>query len=99
MGNSSNRCRQDPGRSLRGQDRNIPPHQGTVKKNMQLVGDGKQPLKVAHLCQLQGKDAVEVDALQPGATSAVAKTDKIEFGRYATLPPNVQLQMAGNLPL
>lgn len=75
------------------------PHQGTVKKNMQLVGDGKRPFKITHLCQLQGKDAVEVDALQPGAISTVAKTDEIEFGRYATLPPNVQQQMAGKLPL
>lgn len=55
-------------------------HQGTVKKDMQLfVGDGKRPIKVAHLYQLQGKDTVEVDELLPGAIGAIAKVDEIEF--------------------
>jgi translation elongation factor EF-G len=35
-------------------------HQGTMKKDMQLfVGDGKRPIKVGHLYQLQGKDSIE----------------------------------------
>ena len=55
-------------------------HQGTMKKDMQLfVGDGKRPIKVAHLYQLQGKDTVEVDELLPGDIGAVAKVDEIEF--------------------
>lgn len=55
-------------------------HQGTVKKDMQLfVGDGKRPIKVGHLYQLQGKDTVEVDELVPGDIGAVAKVDEIEF--------------------
>ncbi|UCV03946.1 elongation factor G [Dechloromonas denitrificans] len=55
-------------------------HQGTVKKDMQLfVGDSKRPFKVAHLYQLQGKDTVEVDELQPGDIGAVAKVDDIDF--------------------
>jgi len=55
-------------------------HQGTVKKDMQLfVGDGKRPIKVAHLYQLQGKDTVEVDELVPGDIGAIAKVDEIEF--------------------
>ena len=55
-------------------------HQGTVKKDMQLfVGDGKRPIKVAHLYQLQGKDTVEVDELLPGDIGAIAKVDEIEF--------------------
>ena len=55
-------------------------HQGTLKKDMQLfVGDGKRPIKVAHLYQLQGKDTVEVDELLPGDIGAVAKVDEIEF--------------------
>lgn len=55
-------------------------HQGTVKKDMQLfVGDGKRPIKLGHLYQLQGKDTVEVDELVPGDIGAVAKIDEIEF--------------------
>ncbi|MCG2576047.1 elongation factor G [Dechloromonas sp. XY25] len=55
-------------------------HQGTVKKDMQLfVGDGKRPIKVAHLYQLQGKDTVEVDELLPGDIGAIAKVEEIEF--------------------
>ncbi len=55
-------------------------HQCTVKKDMQLfVGDGKRPIKVGHLYQLQGKDTVEVDELLPGDIGAIAKVDEIEF--------------------
>lgn len=55
-------------------------HQGTVRKDMQLfVGDGKRPVKVAHLYLLQGKDSVEVDELLPGDIGAVAKIDEIDF--------------------
>ena len=55
-------------------------HQGCVKKDMQLfVGDGKRPIKVAHLYQLQGKDTVEVDELLPGDIGAIAKVDEIDF--------------------
>ncbi len=55
-------------------------HQGMLKKDMQLfVGDGKRPIKVGHLYQLQGKDPVEVNELLPGDIGAVAKVDEIEF--------------------
>ncbi len=55
-------------------------HQGTMKKNGQLfVGDGKRPIKVAHLYQVQGKDYVEVDELMPGDLGAIAKVEEIEF--------------------
>ncbi|MDE2440369.1 MAG: elongation factor G [Betaproteobacteria bacterium] len=55
-------------------------HQGTVKKDMQLfVGDGKRPIKVGHLYQLQGKDTIEVDELLPGDIGAIAKVDDIDF--------------------
>ncbi len=55
-------------------------HQGTVRKDMQLfVGDGKRPIKVAHLYQLQGKESVEVDELLPGDIGAIAKVDELEF--------------------
>ncbi len=55
-------------------------HQGTVRKDSQLyVGDGRKPVKVAHLYQLQGKDYVEVDELVPGDIGAVAKVEEIDF--------------------
>lgn len=55
-------------------------HQGSLRKDMQLfVGSGKRPFKVAHLYQLQGKDSIEVDELQPGDIGAIAKVDEIEF--------------------
>jgi elongation factor G len=55
-------------------------HQGTMKKDMQLfVGDSKRPIKVGHLYQLQGKDSIEVDELQPGDIGAIAKIEEIDF--------------------
>ncbi|MCE1181568.1 MAG: elongation factor G [Rhodocyclales bacterium] len=55
-------------------------YQGTVKKDMQLfVGDGKRPIRIAHLYRLQGKETIEVDQLLPGDIGAVAKIDEIEF--------------------
>lgn len=55
-------------------------HQGSLRKDMQLfVGSGKRPFKVAHLYQLQGKDSIEVDELQPGDIGAIAKVDEMEF--------------------
>lgn len=55
-------------------------HQGTLRKDMPLfVGDGRKPFKVAHLYRIQGKDAIEVDALVPGEIGAVAKVEEIAF--------------------
>lgn len=55
-------------------------HQGTLRRDAQIfVGDGKKPIKVAHLYQLQGKDYVEVDELVPGDIGAIAKVEEIEF--------------------
>ena len=55
-------------------------HQGTIRREMPLfVGDGKRPIKVGHLYQLQGKDYAEVDELLPGDIGAIAKVDEIEF--------------------
>ena len=55
-------------------------HQGTVRKDMQLfVGDGKRPIKLAHLYRLQGKETVEVEQLLPGDIGAVARIEEIEF--------------------
>ena len=46
-------------------------HQGTVKAGTQLlVGDGRKPVKFAHLFQLQGKEHVEIAQPRSPATSA-----------------------------
>lgn len=55
-------------------------HQGTVTKDSQLfVGDGRKPIKVAHLFKLQGKEQIEVDAAVPGDICAVAKVEELHF--------------------
>jgi len=55
-------------------------HQGTVKSGAQLfVGDGRKPIKLAHLYQLQGKDHVEITQAVPGDICAVPKIDEIHF--------------------
>jgi len=55
-------------------------HQGTVKPGSQLfVGDGRKPVKVAHLYRLLGKDHTEITNALPGDIVAVAKVDELHF--------------------
>jgi elongation factor G len=55
-------------------------HQGTVKAGSQLfVGDGRKPIKLAHIYQLQGKDHTEVAQAIPGDICAVPKIDELHF--------------------
>nr|VFJ48523.1 MAG: translation elongation factor 2 (EF-2/EF-G) [Candidatus Kentron sp. DK] len=55
-------------------------HQGTITKDTPLfVGDGRKPIKIAHLLQLRGKDTLDVDAGLPGDICAVAKVDEMVF--------------------
>jgi elongation factor G len=55
-------------------------HQGTVTRDSQLyIGDGRKPIKVAHLLQLKGKDTREVTVGIPGDICAVAKVDDLHF--------------------
>ncbi len=55
-------------------------HQGTVKAGAQLfVGDGRKPVKLAHLYQLQGKEHVEITQAVPGDIAAISKVDEIFF--------------------
>jgi len=55
-------------------------HQGTVKAGSQLyVGDGRKPIKLAHLYQLQGKEHTEVSQAIPGDICAVPKIDELHF--------------------
>jgi len=55
-------------------------HQGTVRPGSQLfVGDGRKPIKIAHLFRLLGKDHVETTSAIPGDICAVAKVDELHF--------------------
>ena len=55
-------------------------HQGTLAQGGQLyVGDGRKPIKVAHVYLLQGKTAVEVPRALPGELCAIAKVDELHF--------------------
>jgi elongation factor G len=55
-------------------------HQGTVRPGSQLfVGDGRKPIKIAHLFRLLGKDHVETTVGLPGDICAVAKIDELHF--------------------
>ena len=53
-------------------------HQGMLRKNAQLfVGDGRKPIKIAHIYQLRGKDQIEVEEAFPGEIVALAKIDEL----------------------
>ncbi len=55
-------------------------HQGTVTANSQLfIGDARNPFKISHLLQLQGKNHTEVHSGIPGDIRAVTKVDEIHF--------------------
>jgi elongation factor G len=55
-------------------------YQGTIKPGAPLfVGDGRKPIKIAHLYQLQGKEHVEIPQAVPGDICAVPKIDEIHF--------------------
>jgi elongation factor G len=55
-------------------------HQGTVRSGAQLfVGDGRKPVKLAHIFQLQGKEHIEIAQAVPGDICAVAKLDELHF--------------------
>ena len=55
-------------------------HQGTVRPGSQLfVGDGRKPIKIAHLYRLLGKETSEVTAAQPGDLCAIAKVEELHL--------------------
>ena len=55
-------------------------HQGTIRSGSQLfIGDGRKPIKVAHLLKLQGSQHSEVASAGPGDICAVAKIDSLFF--------------------
>ncbi len=55
-------------------------HQGRLTPNMQLyVGDGRKPIKPAHLYMLRGKTQSEVQEAIPGDICAIARIEEIQF--------------------
>jgi len=55
-------------------------HQGTIRTGAQLfVGDGRKPVKIAHLFRMQGKEHDEIPQAVPGDICAVAKLDELHF--------------------
>jgi len=55
-------------------------HQGRIASGSQLyVGEGKKPIKAAHLFRLCGKTQTEVREALPGDICAIAKVDDIAF--------------------
>jgi len=55
-------------------------HQGTLRQGSQVfVGDGRKPVKIAHLMKLMGKDTAEIAHAIPGDICAVAKLEDLHL--------------------
>ncbi|MGZ3436844.1 MAG: elongation factor G [Gemmatimonadaceae bacterium] len=55
-------------------------HQGRLTPNMQLfIGEGRKPIKPAHLYMLRGKTQTEVQEAIPGDICAIARIEEIQF--------------------
>ena len=55
-------------------------YQGTVRPDTQLyVGEGRKPVKAAHLYRIQGKEHIEIDEAVPGDICALAKVEDIHY--------------------
>jgi len=55
-------------------------HQGTVRQGSQLyVGDGRKPIRVAHLLTLMGKENREIPLAVPGDICAISKIEELHF--------------------
>jgi elongation factor G len=56
-------------------------YQGTVKSGEQLfIGNGKKPMRVNHVFQLQGKERAETKEIIAGDMGAIAKVDDLHLG-------------------
>ena len=56
-------------------------YQGTVKSGDQLfIGDGRKPIRMNHVFQLQGKEREETKEIIAGDMGAVAKIDDLHLG-------------------
>lgn len=55
-------------------------YQGTVKAGDQLfIGDGKKPIRVSHLFQLQGKERAGAKEIVAGDMGAIAKVEELHL--------------------
>ncbi|WP_376690981.1 elongation factor G [Wenzhouxiangella sp. EGI_FJ10409] len=55
-------------------------YQGTIRPDTQLyVGDGRKPIKAAHLYRIQGKEHIEIDQALPGDICALGKVDEVHY--------------------
>jgi elongation factor G len=55
-------------------------HQGRLTPNMPLyIGEGRKPIKPAHLYMLRGKTQTEVQEALPGDICAIARIEEIQF--------------------
>lgn len=55
-------------------------YQGTIRPDTQLyVGEGRKPIKAAHLYRIQGKEHVEIDQAVSGDICALAKAEDIHY--------------------
>jgi len=55
-------------------------HQGRLTPNMQLyVGEGRKPIRPAHIYALRGKTQTEVQEAIPGDICAMARIEEIQF--------------------
>jgi len=55
-------------------------YQGTIRPDTQLyVGEGRKPIKAAHLYRIQGKEHIEIDEAVSGDICALAKIDDIYY--------------------
>lgn len=55
-------------------------HQGRMTPNMQLyIGEGRKPIKPAHLYMLRGKTQTEVQEALPGDICAIGRIEEVQF--------------------
>ncbi|MEM9727027.1 MAG: elongation factor G [Myxococcota bacterium] len=56
-------------------------YQGSIKSgDSLLIGDGKKPVRLSHVFQLQGKERAEIREITAGDMGAVAKIDELHLG-------------------
>jgi elongation factor G len=56
-------------------------YQGTMKVGDQLfIGDGKKPIRLSHLFQMQGKERTAVKKIVAGDMGAIAKVEDLHLG-------------------
>ncbi len=55
-------------------------YQGTIRPDTELyIGDGRKPIKAAHLYRVQGREHVEIDQAGPGDICALGKASEVHY--------------------